>query len=80
MIYFKLVLNGYKKIFYIFLSCGFLLILVKGFFCFLIYEFNGILGFEVIFKCLFERFFVCKKKREKKIDNDLFLLFYVSYR
>lgn len=67
VIYFKPVPNGHKKTFYTFLSCGLSSILVKGPSRFLIHELNGILGFEVIFKRLFERPLVCKKKERKKL-------------
>lgn len=66
VIYFKPVPNGHKKTFYTFLSCGLSSILVKGPSRFLIHELNGILGFEVIFKRLFERPLVCKKKKREK--------------
>lgn len=61
VIYFKPIPNGHKKTFYTFLSCGLSSILVKGP-RFLIPELSGIMGFEVIFKRLFERPVVCKKK------------------
>lgn len=66
VIYFKPIPNGHKKTFYTFLSCCLSSILVKGPSRFLIHELSGIMGFEVIIKCLFEWPLVCKKKKEKK--------------